>query len=167
MLFRSSNPSPAFRFNVEAAIVFARSVTFHIQKEFSARPDFEEWYSPWQKRLAASPTCAYFLEKRNFVLKQGRLNLCYNITLEERITVHEVTDAAITRPDSPIEQTAAITAPIPHRDVVMDDVLKGFDTGATITGFVDHRPSESAVRVLGEYLDVLAEVVSDAQRTFA
>ncbi len=56
---------------LEAAIVFSRSVTFHLQKELSAKPEFANWYSEHQTKLAASPIARYLLEQRNYVLKEG------------------------------------------------------------------------------------------------
>src|SRR5262245_5759502 len=70
-----------FRYNLEAAIVFARSVTFHVQKELSHHSTFDSWYDTWRRRLGADPRCRYFLEKRNFVLKEGRLGLRQDVTV--------------------------------------------------------------------------------------
>jgi hypothetical protein len=69
------------RHYLEAAIVFARSITFHVQSEFKGRPGFDEWYMAWQDRLRADPTAKYFLEKRNYVLKVGRVGLRHNVSV--------------------------------------------------------------------------------------
>src|SRR4051812_27737860 len=55
---------------LEAAVVFSRSVTFHLQKELSAAPDFASWYGVWQSRLGEAPVSRYLLEQRNYVLKE-------------------------------------------------------------------------------------------------
>lgn len=69
----------ALRHFLEAAIVFGRSVTFHIQKEFSKRPGFDQWYATWQTRLKNDPLATYFLDKRNYVLKVGRVDLRFTL----------------------------------------------------------------------------------------
>jgi hypothetical protein len=58
---------------LEAAVVFSRSVTFHLQKELSGHPAFAEWYQAWQGRLSQTPVSRYLLEQRNYVLKEGPL----------------------------------------------------------------------------------------------
>ena len=59
------------RYDLEAAIIFARSVTFHLQKELSGRPGFEEWYAATQMNLSKNPAARFLLETRNFILKEG------------------------------------------------------------------------------------------------
>lgn len=59
----------------EAAIVFARSTTFHLQAEYRNKPGFEEWYSAQQKAMRTDPVCQLFLKQRNFILKQGPASL--------------------------------------------------------------------------------------------
>ncbi len=58
---------------LEAAIVFSRSVTFHLQKELAENPRFDPWYQSWQHRLGASAISRYLLDQRNYVLKEGPL----------------------------------------------------------------------------------------------
>ena len=58
---------------VEAAIVFGRSVTFHLQKEFAQHPDFSSWYAGQQELLRNDDLCRFFVERRNFILKEGPL----------------------------------------------------------------------------------------------
>jgi hypothetical protein len=61
----------AFQANLEAAIVFGRSVTFHVQKEFAHQEDFVTSYTLYQHTLKNDPLAQFFLESRNFILKQG------------------------------------------------------------------------------------------------
>lgn len=71
----------ALRHYLEAAIVFARSVTFHIQSEFRGREGFDSWYSVWQERLRQDPVAQFVLDKRNLVLKVGRVGLTHEVSL--------------------------------------------------------------------------------------
>jgi hypothetical protein len=72
---------PEYQQFLEAAIIFARTVTFHIQKEFGSHPSFPAWYDQWRKRLASDPRASFFLEARNYALKQGPLLLRHHLTL--------------------------------------------------------------------------------------
>lgn len=60
---------------LEAAIVFGRSVTFHLQKELSATAGFDGWYAIEQQRLSADPVAKYLLDQRNYLLKEGSLEI--------------------------------------------------------------------------------------------
>ena len=71
-----------FRHYFEAAIVFGRSVTFHIQSEFAHRPDFSTWYQVQQDAMRANPLSRFFLDQRNFVLKVGQLALSKHVSVE-------------------------------------------------------------------------------------
>lgn len=55
----------------EAAIVFARSVTLFLQKEYRHTSDFNSWYSIKQELIREDPICKFFLNKRNYLLKEG------------------------------------------------------------------------------------------------
>jgi len=75
---------------IEAAIVFGRSVTFHLQKELSGRDTFGTWYQQWQSVLGASAASRYLLEQRNYVLKEGPLKTrrIVNVVMTEAIRLN-------------------------------------------------------------------------------
>jgi hypothetical protein len=62
-----------FRTNLNACIQALRSVTFVIQKQKSIIPDFESWYSEWQKKLKADPILRWIVQARNIIVKEGDL----------------------------------------------------------------------------------------------
>lgn len=70
---RSADPNDrhAVATNLEAAIVFCRSVTFHLQSQFAHSPSFAEWYAVQQKHLSEQPISRFLLQQRNYVLKVG------------------------------------------------------------------------------------------------
>jgi len=67
----SAQQRVAFYNFIEAAIVFARSVTLFLQKEYTHKPGFNNWYSSKREMMKKDPIFAFFLEKRNYVLKEG------------------------------------------------------------------------------------------------
>lgn len=64
-----------FESYLEAAIVFARSITIHIQKAYKHRSGFESWYSRCRSGLESDPLCKFFIDTRNFILKQGQVGV--------------------------------------------------------------------------------------------
>jgi len=72
----------AFINNIEAAIVFARSVTFCLQKDFHAKPGFDAWYSEQQAQMRQDPVFSLFVDKRNYVLKEGSAGIHKTINVE-------------------------------------------------------------------------------------
>jgi hypothetical protein len=66
---------------LEAAIVFGRSVTLHLQKEFAQCEGFKDWYCDQRERLKADELCAYLLETRNVILKEGPVSVRRNISV--------------------------------------------------------------------------------------
>jgi len=71
----------AFEHFLEAAIVFGRSVTFHLQKEFNTCTGFKEWYEQKQEQMESDPLFKFFKEKRNYILKEGPVPVQKTITI--------------------------------------------------------------------------------------
>jgi len=66
--------SPAeFCTNLNATIQALRSVTFILQKEHDAIPDFAQWYAAWQERMKSDPLMRWLVAARNRIEKQGDL----------------------------------------------------------------------------------------------
>lgn len=56
---------------MEACIVFARSVTLHLQKELA----HADWYATRQDAMVIEPLFGFFRDRRNYILKEGRLGV--------------------------------------------------------------------------------------------
>jgi hypothetical protein len=78
----------AFCNYLEASIVFARSVTFHLRKEFANRSGFAEWYATQQKLLGNNPLARFLLEKRNYVLKEGPIGTHRVVEVTMTTSIH-------------------------------------------------------------------------------
>lgn len=85
--------------NFEAAIVFARSVTLCLQKEFNDKPGFSEWYSRKQDTMKQDPLFNLFREKRNYILKVGSTNIrkLISVELTEQIGVSDFVAVKVVR----------------------------------------------------------------------
>lgn len=62
-----------FRANLNATLQALRNITFALQSEKAAFGDFDPWYEPWQRRLAADSIATWVKNSRNRVVKQGEL----------------------------------------------------------------------------------------------
>src|SRR5664279_3760262 len=73
-----------FRRHLNAAIQDLRNVTFALQGEKRAVPDFDNWYRPWQDRMKADPVLKWLVDARNTVVKRGDLETASTAKLSVR-----------------------------------------------------------------------------------
>lgn len=76
-----------FSYFFETAIVWARSVTLLLQKQYNSTPAFKDWYESQQSALGADPLAQFFLKTRNFVLKERSVSLRKVITMKAHVSV--------------------------------------------------------------------------------
>jgi hypothetical protein len=69
----------AFLYFIDAAIVFARSVTFCLKKEYIHKTGFHSWYLSKIEIMKKDPIFYFFLNKRNHILKVGSAGV-YKLT---------------------------------------------------------------------------------------
>src|SRR6266511_4093755 len=62
-----------FRVNLNAAIEAARNVTFMLQSEKAAIPEFDRWYASEQEALRSDELMTWLRDARNTVVKQADL----------------------------------------------------------------------------------------------
>lgn len=64
-------------------LVFGRSVTFVIQnlKSIVGEDRFNAWYSPLQEKMRSDPLMRYFVDARNNLEKQGRLDVSVSVAI--------------------------------------------------------------------------------------
>jgi hypothetical protein len=78
-------------------LVFGRSVTFVIQnlKSIVGEDRFNRWYAPIQDQMRADPLMRYFVEARNNLEKQGRLDVGVSGT------IHGLSDSDFAKLEKP------------------------------------------------------------------
>ena len=76
-----------FSYFFETAIVWARSVTLLLQKQYHRTPGFTDWYKSQRNVLSADQLAQFFLKERNFVLKEGSVSLRKVITVKMHASV--------------------------------------------------------------------------------
>jgi hypothetical protein len=80
---------------LQAAIVFMRSITLHLQKQFAHTPGFHEWYAQQQQRLRADRLSRFLTDERNYVLKEGPVNIHRIIEVEMMECLHVSGSASV------------------------------------------------------------------------
>jgi hypothetical protein len=176
----------AFETQLEAAIVFGRSVTFHIQKEFAHEEGFEDWYSLHQNKLKNDSVATFFHERRNFILKQGPVNIHKIIIAEihETVNVSCTVEAKVIRgqpwyrrsisalwSDFKMPFVGWINRRRQRRELERTRAKTSQEPESKVTDeyfFLDQEwPKRPALELLNEWLDKLEIIVNDAERKFA
>lgn len=173
--------------NLEAAIVFGRSVTFCLHKDFHDKPGFDVWYAKKQDLMRQDPLFKYFVEKRNYVLKEGSAGIYKSINMEIALTIgisDFVTSCKVIRGRpwyrrSPKilwqDYKASIREPIRQwmwkRNMRNRAKRKRAHSTVKVSeGYYFDDPaweSREIFDLFGEYLDKLEQIVSEAEKTFS
>lgn len=146
--------------SLNAALVMLRSVSFMLNKEKERVPDFESWYEPHIDRYATDPLMRWLKEARNFVEKEGDLEL--HSTARVRL---------LGAPGEPPE--GDINAdPLLTQHEIAEMLASMFPRAAKHNGLlsVERRwvaaslPEHELLDVLAHGYGVVAEVVADAHK---
>src|SRR3989338_11183952 len=62
-----------FRLSLNSCIQTLRNVTFHLQKQKDVISNFDDWYAPWQQKMAQNEVMKWLIRARNIVVKEGDL----------------------------------------------------------------------------------------------
>lgn len=178
------NEHEEFAVLLESAIVFGRSVTFHLQKEYSSKSGFEEWYKDQQAQLNNISLCRFFLNMRNFILKEGPAKTTRNISVAiyATATIKTSLDAILVSGQpwyrrNPIVLWGDIRVAIRNRWQryrrvramrQMPPTERKETTKITQTWYFDdaNRQDRSAPDLVRDYLDTLEAVVIETERKF-
>ena len=76
-----------FLYFFESAVVWARSVTLLLQKQYVDCPSFAVWYESRRQMLEADPLARFLVVQRNYVLKQGGASVRKVVTATAHVTV--------------------------------------------------------------------------------
>lgn len=93
-----------FEFNLQAFLSAARSVTFVMQKEYSKKPNFEEWYELKRKEMQADEMLRFFHKARTVSIHEKPVSLGTMAHIR-RIYIHSVPQGwgfAITAKGEPV-----------------------------------------------------------------
>ncbi len=173
-----------FLTQLESAIVFGRSITFHLQKEYSDITGFAGWYENEQERLGTIALCRFFLQMRNAILHEGPRQVRRNTTVAIG-TAAEVNASLSIRViragpwygRSPQVAWSDLTAPLQrcwhrywqrHGRRAPSPVEKAETSRVTRTWRFDDPAwyDYPAVDLVKAYLDILDPLIDEAERQF-
>lgn len=169
-----------FRYFFETAIVWARSVTLLLQKEYSNTPGFEAWYENQQTELAKDTLAQFFLEQRNFTLKEGPVSLrkIVNIVITANVTVKATVKLKVIRgswrsrlrhfPEDFLRPVMQKLGMMRKRLKPPRDKPESNQAVATEHLYFAHAPwdKEPALDLFGRYLGRLESLVNSAIKQF-
>ncbi len=116
-----------FRTQLNALIQALRNVTFVLQKEQDAIPDFDAWYERWRDIMKEDGVLRWLVQARNVIVKQGDLET--HSTATAGIQASWDTPQTRTFDVPPLVPTLAVAAKILTEQDIPDDVRKqGFLT---------------------------------------
>lgn len=174
---------------VEASIVFARSITFHLQKEFAHSPGFDEWWTEKRIILSEDKLSSFFLELRNVILKEGPPTMVRHIRAVDAVALavaESNVHLKIVRAEPWWRRSIKITI-ADSRHVVTQFMRERFQafcrqlkpyiksdsppTGSVTVSqhwYFDHRDwkDQGATDLLREYLTRLEPLIQEAERRF-
>ena len=89
----------AFEHFLEAAIIYGRSITFHLQKEFAGAQGFDEWYGRKKAAMEGDPLFRFLKEKRNYVLKEGPVSIQKTsfLSMFETVNISDILEVQVIR----------------------------------------------------------------------
>lgn len=95
----SAQQRDAFVNFIEAAIVYARSVTFYLQREYHRKTNFDRWYSEKQEVIKNDPIFRFFKDKRNYVLHEGPAGVhkVVSVVIEEHLSLSDSVEVKVIR----------------------------------------------------------------------
>jgi hypothetical protein len=147
------------RWNLNAFLEAARSVTWVMQKEMAHDPGFAEWYEDQQARMRANSVLRTLVEKRNYVVKQG--NLAVNSRVRGVVRLFLSMTMELTELDlSPEIHTAQIMAYF--RSKHPPDLPAQIEIGIQRLWRLEEAPETEVGRLCGEAWTLLSDIVSEA-----
>ena len=169
----------------EAAVVFARSVTLCLQKEYHDEPGFLDWYSGKQEEMKQNPLFGLFVEKRNYILKEGtsEVHKSINIEITEIISISDFVTCKVVRGRpwyrrSPKiiweDMVSSVREPVREwrwkREMRKKSRRKAPASGSRVTEsyFLDDPDwnGKDIFDLFDEYLGKLKSIVAEAESTF-
>lgn len=181
----SAQQRDAFINFIEAAIVFARSVTFCLQREYRCKTNFDRWYSEKQNVMKNDPIFRFFKDKRNYVLKEGPVGVykAVSVVIEETLSVSASVEVKVIRGKPWYRQSPKILWE-DLRAAIMGPICRWFkkyktkwqrpksqkrSTVEVTEAFFFDDPKwrdRSALNLLREYLDKLELIVVEVEDRF-
>jgi hypothetical protein len=99
----------AFKYDLNAFITAARSVTYVMQKDFKRVPGFEDWYEVKQDEMRNDEVMLFFHKQRNITIHQGSIEPIGHtmITVTENLGISDSVSITETNADGTEEKVGS------------------------------------------------------------
>lgn len=151
-----------FRTQLNALIQALRSVTFLLQKEQQAVPDFVAWYEPWQAIMGDDAVLRWLVRARNVIVHEGDLATHSTATAWIQSSWDEPQTATFEVP--PLVPTLAVAAKILAEQDIPADVRKQGILSVERRWVADGLPDLELLDALAHSHGILSLLIQDAHR---
>lgn len=153
---RASSDPTKFRYGLTAFLAASRSITLIMQKEFSERTGFADWYARKQVEMENNGTLKYLLRQRN-ISHHERPILQYPIGITEQSTNSMGTRIILTGTGSSIDLSSGLVT------------LPMIQPTTTVTYYFDDIPKEEkdVIAMCLEAVSALEAIVSECETKFS
>jgi hypothetical protein len=151
-----------FRTQLNALIQALRNVTWVLQKEKRAIPDFESWYSRWQETMKQDEVMRWSHQARTVVVHMG--------DLETHSTATAAIQASWDVPETrtfevpPLIPALAVAAKILVEQAIPDDIRKQGILTVERRWVADDLPELEILDALAHCFGILSLLIADAHR---
>ena len=159
----SEYPDPeGFTTNLNATLQALRSITFVLQKEREAIPDFEKWYEQWRERLKQDLIMKWLINARNQIEKEGDLST-HSLAMTSVLAGwdgHVVIAAQTVNPLATTEDLIKMSEKLKLPDEVRRDGVLVIERSWIVQDF----PTKELLELLAHGYGVLSTLIEDAHK---
>ncbi len=160
----------AFKYNLSAFLAAGRSVTFVMQREFSATPGFKKWYD--EKNLGSDETMTFFNNKRVMTIHQQPVQpgAHVNVSISGQVILSSKSiSAVVTHADGTVERIESEPTPEKGRKSGLMPPPEPTKTEVTTEWrwYLDDLPEKDVVTVCEEYIAKLETLVAECESLFS
>jgi hypothetical protein len=151
-----------FRTQLNALIQALRNVTFVLQKEKAAIPDFDSWYAGWQETMKQDEVMRWSHQARTVVVHKGDLETYSTATA----AVQASWDVPETRTFEvpPLVPTLAVAAKILVEEDIPEDIRKQGILTVERRWVANDLPELEILDALAHCFGILSLLIADAHR---
>jgi len=157
---KSALDTKVFIFNLDAFLSTSRSVTFVLQKEFSANPKFTAWYTKKQEEMRKDDLMKFFIEMRNVSIKEGspKTQSVTTLSLFDSGVATESVSITVIHPDGAKEEFAPAQPSIPAKQITNPP------PDISCQYFFLQRTDNDVVHLCEKYLEKLFWLIIEAKK---
>ena len=162
----SLNNPQILGFNLSAFITAARTVTWFMQKEYSANPKFKTWYEAKQKEMKEDSVCKFFhnLRTANIHTKSPETNREVSVSIAESVPVSDSISVKVIRAGKVIQESSSKETEINNSSSMNHNTNTKNSiphNNVTIKIFFREKSEEDGISLCESYLSKVVKIVNE------